>query len=123
MLVIHITYCVQGGDAMERNANLGENIRLARKRKGLTQEQLAELCEKKPSYITSVETSGRNPKISTIKQIADALEVDYRTLLEVPKGFDEISEDLTLHQMALNDISIILKKYFKDQNDSRKEKN
>ena len=123
MMVLSVTYCVQGGERMEGQSNLGENIRNARKRKGLTQEQLAELCDKKPSYITSVETSGRTPKISTLKQIAEALGVDYRTLLEVPKGFDQLSEELSPHQMALNEINMTLHKYFKVPIERNKSKN
>ena len=107
---------------MEGQSNLGENIRNARRRKGLTQEQLAELCDKKPSYITSVETSGRTPKISTLKQISEALGVDYRTLLEVPKGFDHLSEELSPHQMALNEINMTLHKCFKTTDGAKKTK-
>ena len=100
---------------MEHTTSLGENIRRARLNKGLTQEQLAELCDKKTPYITSVETGTRKPKLPNIQQIAKALEVDYRTLLEAPEQTQEVSEESSQYQMARQDIGRGLKKYFKPE--------
>jgi transcriptional regulator with XRE-family HTH domain len=100
---------------MEHHTSLGENIRRARLNKGLTQEQLAELCDKKTPYITSVETGTRKPKLPNIQQIAKALGVDYRTLLEAPPQAEEVSEEFSQYQMAMQDIGKVLKKYFKHE--------
>lgn len=52
------------------------NIRRIRKERGLTQEELAELCGTSVSYIGLLETGKNIPKLSTIEKIANALNVD-----------------------------------------------
>lgn len=56
-------------------ATIGENIRRIRKQKGLTQKQLAELCNPPmiDSAIRRYESNKANPKIETSKRIAAAL--------------------------------------------------
>lgn len=54
---------------------LGEKIKSARLDKGLTQKQLGELCGMADSAIRRYELGGANPKIETLRRIADALEV------------------------------------------------
>lgn len=54
-----------------------ENIRRIRKERGLTQEELAELCGTSVSYIGLLEIGKNIPKLSTIERIANALNVDY----------------------------------------------
>ena len=55
---------------------VAENVKRIRKERGLTQEQLAELCETATSYIGLLETGKNVPKLSTIERIATALNVN-----------------------------------------------
>ena len=54
----------------------GEEIRAARKRKGLTQKQLAEKMGVTETYISQYERGLRQPKPETVKRIADALGIE-----------------------------------------------
>lgn len=66
----------------------GENIRKIRKQKGLTQKKLAELTGLNEVTIRSYELGKFNPKLESMKKIADALGVtvgdldDYSTMLQ-----------------------------------------
>lgn len=48
---------------------LGANIQVARKEKGITQEQLAELIEVHPRIVQKMEAGELNPKTTTIIRI------------------------------------------------------
>lgn len=54
---------------------VGQNIRAIRKERGLTQNQLGELCGIKEANIRKYELGKANPKIETIEKIAKALGV------------------------------------------------
>lgn len=60
---------------------LGDNIRELRKKKGLTQEKLAELAHMDPKSVIEIENGNRNPTLKTIRKIALALKVDVSELL------------------------------------------
>lgn len=57
------------------------NIVLHRHRLGLTQDQLADMCEYHRTYIGSVERGERNITLATIEAFAQAFRVDPYTLL------------------------------------------
>ncbi len=61
---------------------LGQQIKAARKASGLTQEQLAELCEFDPTYISLLERGRRNPPFLTLCKIANELDCKLRQLFE-----------------------------------------
>lgn len=63
----------------------GERIRNARKKAGLTQRELAEKLKISEQGISQWETGARNPKLGTIKEIADALDVPFKLLLSEDK--------------------------------------
>lgn len=61
---------------MDNKKKLGLKIKELRKRKGLTQEQLAELIDMEQNSISVIE-SGRNfPTLGTLEKIAQILEVN-----------------------------------------------
>ncbi|MGM9552531.1 MAG: helix-turn-helix domain-containing protein [Clostridia bacterium] len=62
-------------------AILGENIRICRETKGLTQEKLAELSELSAKHISKIELGKINIKVETLIKIANALNVTIDTLL------------------------------------------
>lgn len=91
---------------------LGEKIKLLRKQKGLTQNELGKLCGMADSAIRRYESGRGNPKLETLKKIATNLDVSVDFLL--PDSFieDEIkqSED-ELQYYLENNINIPLEKY------------
>lgn len=62
---------------------LGKNIRDHRKQCGLTQEQLAELCEFDPTYISLLERGKRNPAFLTVVKIAKHLDCNVSELADI----------------------------------------
>ncbi|MCR8659103.1 helix-turn-helix domain-containing protein [Paenibacillus sp. T3-5-0-4] len=58
------------------------NIRHYRKTKGLSQDQLAELCGFHYSYIGGVERGERNISLDNLDKIANALHVEPKVLFE-----------------------------------------
>lgn len=53
----------------------GEVVREARKRKGLTQDTLAEMVDCVPAYISQIENGKKNPGIAILSRIAEALDI------------------------------------------------
>lgn len=62
--------------------NLGSNLRDARARLGLTQEQVAERSGVHATEVSRIEAGKRDPKVSTLERLADAIEVPPGRLLE-----------------------------------------
>ena len=66
---------------MDMRKLVGDNCARYRKEKGLTQEQLSELCGLSQQYLSDLERGKRNPTIVTIYEIAQALEVTHVDLV------------------------------------------
>ncbi|MCI8801616.1 MAG: helix-turn-helix transcriptional regulator [Lachnospiraceae bacterium] len=62
---------------------VAENIKRIRKEKHLTQKQLGEKCGMSESTLRQYEIGYRNPKIETIRKIANALEVELWEIVEL----------------------------------------
>lgn len=65
---------------------LADNIKAFRKEKGLSQEELAELCGLHRTYIGSVERQERNVSLSTLEVLSDTLMVSVPALLTKRKN-------------------------------------
>lgn len=65
-----------------RVGNLGKNLREARERLGLTQEQVAERSGVQAGEISRIEHGKRDPQASTIEKLAAAVEVPPGRLLD-----------------------------------------
>lgn len=65
----------------ERLKNLGLNIKFARMKKGLSQEELAELIDTSRMTISFIETARQNPTILKVIDIARVLDVDINELI------------------------------------------
>lgn len=61
---------------------LGANVRHHRKLKGLSQERLALDAGMERSYVSDLERGTRNPSVRALGRLADALNVEPKTLLE-----------------------------------------
>jgi transcriptional regulator with XRE-family HTH domain len=69
-------------------ATLAKNVRAFRKENGLSQEELADLCELHRTYIGSVEREERNVSLSTLEVLALALRVSVPELLTTKAEHD-----------------------------------
>ncbi len=63
-------------------SSFGKRLPTIRKRKGITQEKLADLTEVHRTYIGFIEQGKRNPSISNVYKIAKALKVSLKELFE-----------------------------------------
>ena len=63
------------------NKELGKKIRELRKKKELTQEELAYKAELDYSYINQIENGKRNPSMEAVERIAKALGVKIQALV------------------------------------------
>jgi transcriptional regulator with XRE-family HTH domain len=71
---------------MDMRRLIGRNVRRLRERKGLTQEQLAEISGFSQQYISSLEQGRRNPTAITLYELSIALGVSHIELLTSPKA-------------------------------------
>lgn len=62
--------------------SMGNRIRLARERAGLTQRQLGEKLNMPFQSISQWERGSRNPKLATLEKIADALDISVSELID-----------------------------------------
>lgn len=83
---------------------IGENIRLLRKQRGLSQEQLALRAEINASYMGQVERGQKNPTIDVLSKIATALQIPIEQVvnpstLVAPNKKDNSYVDKIAHQL------------------------
>lgn len=65
----------------ELNIQIGKQIRLAREKHGLTQEEFAEAIDKTPQFISDLERGVYGVSIETLKKICETLQVSSDTIL------------------------------------------
>lgn len=63
-------------------ASLGANLREARERLGLTQEQVAQRSGVHATEVSRIESDKRDPQVSTVRRLAKAVQVKPGQLLE-----------------------------------------
>jgi transcriptional regulator with XRE-family HTH domain len=93
---------------LELQLNLGESLALARKAEDLTQGELAEESGLSRATVANIESGGADPKISTIAELARALNMSPAWLLMSEEDMEimgEIatSEDVSRFQRMLPD--------------------
>lgn len=59
----------------------GNNVKKYRKEQGLSQEELASLCNLHRTYISDIERKKRNISLNNVQKIANALNIDAYYLL------------------------------------------
>jgi|TARA_R110002072_G_scaffold80606_1_gene185103 transcriptional regulator with XRE-family HTH domain len=67
---------------MDIRQRLAQNMRQIRREKGWSQEELADRADVHRTYISGVERCVRNPTITIVGQIADALGVKVGELVD-----------------------------------------
>ena len=83
---------------MDTLKHFGQRVRELRKKKGLSQEHLAELSGLHRTYISDVERGKRNVSLRIVERLAEALYVRVGTL------FTESSDESNLVAMKSNQI-------------------
>lgn len=61
---------------------LGKNLRAARKKLGLTQEELAQRSGVQAGEISRIEQAKRDPQVSTVEKLAAGLELPLARLFD-----------------------------------------
>ncbi len=69
---------------------VGQRIRFYRKRKKLSQERLAEICNFHPTYIGQLERGEKNATLESIYRISQGLNISINQLLE---NVDKLASD------------------------------
>jgi transcriptional regulator with XRE-family HTH domain len=64
---------------------LADNVRFYRRKKGLSQEEFAELCGYHRTYISIIERGKRNVTLMVLENLATALEISVLDLLTEQK--------------------------------------
>jgi transcriptional regulator with XRE-family HTH domain len=66
---------------MDMRALVGGNVRRIRLKKGLSQENLADISGLSQQYLSGLENGKRNPTVITVYEIAQALGVSHMDLM------------------------------------------
>jgi len=74
------TVCVTSEEKFLKS--FGEHLGQLRKKKGITQEKLADLVDVHRTYIGFIEQGKRNPSIANIYKISKALKVSLKDLFK-----------------------------------------
>jgi len=72
--------------------NLGKAIRTCRKKKGLTQAELASLSKISVSHLCLLEKDKRDPSLSAVNSISDALKIPVSVLVLLASRHEDINE-------------------------------
>ena len=67
---------------MDVRERVGLNLQRLRREKGLSQEELADLAGIHQTYLSGVERGKRNPTVSVLQRIAEALGSDIEDLVQ-----------------------------------------
>lgn len=74
--------------SLSLRSTLAENIRTFRKLRGISQEEMADMCELHRTYIGSVERKERNVTLSTLEVFSKTLGISVSELLTPREGND-----------------------------------
>lgn len=67
---------------MDVRIRVGRNLRRYRLAKGVSQEELADLCELDRTYVSGIERGLRNPTVVVLERLAGVLGIAPGSLLE-----------------------------------------
>lgn len=71
---------------MDVRVRVGRNLRRYRRARGVSQEELADLCELDRTYVSGIERGLRNPTVVVLERLANVLGVAPGLLLEEDAG-------------------------------------
>lgn len=84
---------------MSLKKSFAQNLKQLRKRKGLTQEELAELVEVAPRHISFIETARSFPSCDLLERISNVLNIEYAELFNFE---EEISRTDLIKRITLS---------------------
>ncbi len=88
----------------ELRGRIGARLREWRRRRGLTQEQLAERAGLSYKFIGEIERGTGNPTVDTLGRLAQALHVDLAELVRAPEPRRDVSPTYVL---SAKDIQLV----------------
>jgi len=89
-----------------------ENLRKKRRKRGLTQEKLAEKAEMSLQYLALLEMGRKFPSGEMLEKLATALDIEtYELLAVAPSATSELER---LHQTIVTDMKQIVKEAIKE---------
>lgn len=95
----------------EARKKFGERIKILRKAKGLTQEELGEKAELSYKFIGEIERGQTNPSLDTLSALAKALDINISQLFEessyLPLDYQLPPKDIQLIKEALPELNKI----------------
>jgi len=99
---------------MDTREQLGRRIRDLRKKRGLTQERLAEAASVDVKYLGNIERGRENPTIGTLEKLATTLSVKMQQMFDFEhevKGKKILQRGIThlLNQCDEKELQIILR--------------
>ena len=71
---------------METGDRLGSQLRAIRRRRGLTQEQLADLIGRSTDAVSNLERGVSLPSFETLDRLSQRLDVPIREFFDLPEG-------------------------------------
>lgn len=72
--------------------NLGKAIQMCRKKRGLTQARLASLAKISVSHLSLLESEDRDPSLSAVSSISEALKIPVSILMLLASQYEDIKE-------------------------------
>lgn len=105
--------------------NLGETIKEIRKRKGLSQQELARLSGISQTYISQLEhEENRNPSVEILSKISEALDLPYPVLAFLTLDYDDIATNKRdAYKKIEPAVNALIKEFFlADDNKQKKKK-
>lgn len=94
-----------------KNMTTGERIKAARIKANMDQKQLAEALGCKVPFISQYEHDRRNPKIETLKRIADAIGCSVYELMDPDTSSAENFEQIHMFNLRVEELKIQISFY------------
>lgn len=100
---------------MDYKKLLGKRIQELRKRNGLKQEQLAEICNVEPASISNIENGRNYPSFQTLENIIGALGISFTEVFKFDHKqsyqdlLNEINNMLKEHPQRIEDVYKVIK--------------
>lgn len=89
----------------------GERIKRAREKAGMTQQQLADAMHVNFTVISQYEHDRRNPKIETLKRIADAIGCSVYELMDPDTSSAENFEQIHMFNLRVEELKVQINFY------------
>ncbi|WP_339311183.1 helix-turn-helix transcriptional regulator [Paenibacillus sp. FSL M7-0896] len=81
---------------------VGSNVRVYRKKRGLSQEQLGERVQQPQSYIGGIERGEKNISLDTLEKFCLALGIKPGDLLEAPFPVEQNEKDKLIESISIS---------------------